>query len=186
MALFFTSDTHFGHEGIMKHAGRNFPDSFSMDGEMVRRWNEVVRPDDTVYHLGDLSFKGVAYTADILASLNGEIHWVLGNHDKAIKNKKEIVARMASISDLKELNLDGQHIVMCHYPMLTWNKAHYGSWMLHGHSHGTLKHPYWDMRLMDVGVDTNNLSPYSLDEVRAYMECRGHVTVDHHITKETL
>ncbi len=184
MALFFTSDTHFGHEGIIKHSSRNFPDSFSMDGELVRRWNKKVRPDDTVFHLGDLSFKGVSYTADILAQLNGNINWVLGNHDKALKGKAEIKARMSSIQPLLELNVDGQHIVMCHYPMLTWNKAHYGAWMLHGHSHGTLRHPYEGMRLMDVGVDTNQLTPYSLEEVRQYMQGRGHTSVDHHTTKE--
>ena len=86
MSIFFTSDTHFGHEGIIRHISRPFPDSFTMDGELVRRWNSVVRPGDTVYHLGDLSFKGVGYTAHILEQLNGDIHWVLGNHDKALKN----------------------------------------------------------------------------------------------------
>lgn len=184
MATFFTSDTHFGHVGIIKHASRKFPDEFAMDGELIRRWNSVVRPDDTVYHLGDLSFKGLAYTMEILDSLNGRIHWVLGNHDKALKNKSPMVSRMESIQPILETNIDGQHVVMCHFPMLTWNKAHYGSWMLHGHSHGTLKHPYEGMRLMDVGVDTNNLTPYSLDEVRAYMDGRKYNEVDHHTTKE--
>jgi len=182
--IFFTSDTHFGHEGIIKHVSRPFPDSFTMDGELVRRWNSVVGPEDTVYHLGDLSFKGVSYTAHILEQLNGRIHWVLGNHDKALKNKQEIKARMSSIQPMLEVSIEGKHIVMCHYPMLTWNKAHYGSWMLHGHSHGTLKHPYPGMRLLDVGCDTHQLIPYSFAEVEAYMAGRQYNEVDHHTTKE--
>lgn len=188
MNYFFTSDTHFGHEGIIKHVNRGFETAAEVDEAIVERWNEVVGKKDTIFHLGDLSFKNAEYTHNILKRLNGVKHWIKGNHDKA-RQSAMVTQHFASIQDLKELKVqrsDGGYdrIVMCHYPMLTWNKAHYGSWMLHGHSHGTLKHPYEGMRLMDVGCDTNNLTPYSLDDVRAYMDGRGHTTVDHHTTKE--
>ena len=57
-----------------------------------------------------------------------------------------------------------QHIVLCHYAMLVWNKSHHGSWMLHGHSHGTLKYPF-AAKILDVGVDSHNFYPISLDFV---------------------
>lgn len=183
MAVFFTSDTHFGHHGIMRHAGRSFASTEEMDGEMIRRWNEVIRPDDEVYHLGDLSFKGVGYTADILNTLNGRKHWIVGNHDKGMYRKPEIAKLFESIQPLKEIKAGDVHIVMCHYPMLVWNKSHYGAWMLHGHSHGTCRYPSNAMRIMDVGVDCNRLYPFSFAEVSRHMEGKRTESFDHHQEK---
>lgn len=58
-------------------------------------------------------------------------------------------------------------IVMCHYAMRVWDRSHYGAWHLYGHSHGRL--PPSEELSMDVGVDTHDFRPYSLDEVYAHM-----------------
>ena len=68
---------------------------------------------------------------------------------------------------LLEIKLDGQLIVLCHYSMRKWNKSHYGSWHLYGHSHGNL--PPLGLSF-DVGVDTNDYYPYSLDDVSNKMK----------------
>lgn len=68
---------------------------------------------------------------------------------------------------------------MCHYPFLTWNKAHHGAWMLHGHSHGNLRAP--ETTRMDVGIDTrDDFAPYSFDEIEKIMSKRSYLIVDHH------
>ena len=60
-----------------------------------------------------------------------------------------------------------QDIILCHYPMVVWDKSHRGSWQLFGHVHGMLD---GDKRLspnqMDIGVDSNNFRPISYQEVK--------------------
>jgi len=182
--LFFTSDTHFGHERILTLSDRPWSTVEEMDEALIAGWNSVVKPGDMVFHLGDLSFHKPEQTAKIIGRLNGYKTWILGNHDRS-KKKNSIASLFGEVKDYKEIKVsDDVHvfkrIVMCHFPMLVWNKSHYGSWMLHGHSHGSLKHPV-PLRLMDVGVDCHpEYRPFSLDEVRAYMAEREHVILDHH------
>lgn len=80
---FITSDQHFGHKNISKFAGRGFDNDLTGMNEMlVRRWNEVVSPDDTVVQLGDLA---MGKTRDNLKKyvprLNGHLIFMPGNHD---------------------------------------------------------------------------------------------------------
>lgn len=78
--IFFTSDHHFCHANIIKYCKRPFESVDQMNEEMVRRWNEVVGDEDTVYYLGDFSLAKQA--VELFARrLNGEKHFIMGNHD---------------------------------------------------------------------------------------------------------
>ena len=79
--IWFTSDTHFGHKNIIKFSERPFSDVEEMDEVMIRRWNEVVGKDDTVYHLGDFAFLSTGKLRQLISRLNGKICLVNGNHD---------------------------------------------------------------------------------------------------------
>ncbi len=82
MTTFFTSDTHFGHAGALSLYRRPFPSVAAMDAAMVERWNEVVGPEDEIWHLGDFAIKQTAArVAELLAQLNGQKHLVTGNND---------------------------------------------------------------------------------------------------------
>src|SRR5689334_18837471 len=137
MTVWFTSDTHFGHANVIKYCDRPFADASEMDEMMIVNWNAVVRPGDHVYHLGDFSFHRDGTSTKIVRRLMGNIHLIRGNHDSDAFIK-ECGSRFVSIKDLDEVKVDGTRIVMCHFPMLTWNKSHHGSWHLHGHCHGKL------------------------------------------------
>jgi calcineurin-like phosphoesterase family protein len=73
---------------------------------------------------------------------------------------------------------DGQMLVLCHYPLLSWEGMHRGSIMLHGHIHsgqgeeapGTYNMHMKDEGILryDVGVDANAMAPISLDEILAW------------------
>lgn len=76
---FFIADTHFGDERIIKYENRPFENSKYMDEELVRRWNNTVSHDDSVYLLGDFGAEG--YEKEILSRLNGKIYLIKGNHD---------------------------------------------------------------------------------------------------------
>jgi len=86
-ATFLTSDTHFGHAGVcrfLRNDGvtklRPWDSPEEMDEEMVKRWNERVRPNDKVYHLGDVVINRRAL--DIMSRLNGDKVLIRGNHEK--------------------------------------------------------------------------------------------------------
>ncbi len=81
--LWVTGDHHFGHKNIIAYDSRPFDNVRQMDEVMVRRWNEVVKKDDTVYHLGDFALASFEYAQSILARLNGKKILILGNHDRS-------------------------------------------------------------------------------------------------------
>jgi predicted phosphohydrolase len=85
-----TSDTHFGHAAIIKYCNRPFKDAKHMDNEIIKRWNRVVKQDDTVYHLGDFALTAKKVKIKILNQLNGHKVLILGNHDKTIAHNESI------------------------------------------------------------------------------------------------
>ncbi|MGK2861892.1 MAG: hypothetical protein ACSLE0_08155 [Chitinophagaceae bacterium] len=175
--LFFTSDTHFFHSNIIKYCDRPFANSHEMNKTIVENWNKVVPKDAIIFHLGDVSLTAVPKVLnDLLHKLNGTKFLVIGNHEKDALGKEYIREHWGGIYDIaeifvpdEEITYKEQHIVMCHYPMITWNAAHRGSWSLFGHVHGGLsnkgiiQHP---PSSMDVGVDCHNYTPISYQQVK--------------------
>jgi calcineurin-like phosphoesterase family protein len=132
-----------------------------MDAAMVARWNEVVGPDDDVWHLGDFALRMRADEAGaLLRSLNGRKHLVTGNNDSP-----EIVGlgEWSSVQAYAEITVKSQRLILCHYPFRTWNGMAKGTLNLHGHSHGRLK-PL--PRQTDVGADGWDFRPTTLNQVR--------------------
>lgn len=186
---FFTSDTHFGHGGMIRFGGRPFETVDEMNEVLINNWNAKVPKNGIVFHLGDFAFLNKGRLLAILERLHGTIRLILGNHDQAIKGEA-VTKRFEWIKHYYEGKTnDGNKVVICHYPIASWNKAHYGSWMLHGHCHGSLKGgETW--RRLDVGSDTSyqlvdgswtqKYTPYSFDEIANIMSQRGFAAVDHH------
>jgi len=178
----FTSDLHFGHLNVIKYCSRPFSTGEEMNETLIRNWNRAVSPSDTVYVIGDFALCRSTEAITIARRLNGTKVLVAGNHDHAARKKYASGAGggpFQAVYDLKEIQVDGQRIVMCHYPLMTWNKAHYGSWMLHGHCHGSLPEDPHSKRL-DVGVDTHEFRPWTFTEVHAKMSSKTFRPVDHH------
>jgi len=184
--IWFTSDSHFLHENIIRFSNRPFRDKDHMTEELVRAWNEVVGQDDDVYHLGDFALGNKTdEVLRILNRLNGNIYLITGNHEKSVLEKESTRSRFVWIKAHHEMNIGKQSITLCHYAHRVWNKSHHGSWMLYGHSHDSMEHESWG-RSMDVGVDSayrilGEFRPFSYDEIKGIMDKRGHNPVDHHI-----
>lgn len=196
MNTFFTSDTHFGHANIIKYCKRPFADVEEMDNTLIHNWNSIVRPEDTVYHLGDFAVGG-GPAAPYLRRLNGTIYFCLGNHDKRLRLIKaylDIELELQSylnddkvklgIPYLREVTVEKQEIVLCHYAMKVWNGSHKGSWQLYGHSHGTLPDDP-NALSCDVGMDCWNYFPVSMEQLRAKMKTKAYKPVDHHNPQTT-
>lgn len=178
--IFFTADTHFWHRGrrggVIKYCNRPFldahgnPDIRKMNDVSTDNWNAVVKPGDTIYHLGDLSMTGTKATEAILKRLNGKKYLVIGDHDKsAVKCLKYF----EDIADTMFISVNGQEIYLSHYCHKTWRKSHFGSWHLFGHSHGGLnEYAAGEGKLLDVGVDSHDFRPWSFEEIQKVMATR--------------
>lgn len=177
--LFFTSDTHFHHALMLKH--RTFTSVEAMNDIMIETWNKTVNKKDTVIHLGDFSFGTPEKALAILVQLNEIKHLVKGNHDHT-KFLKVYTDHFVTVNNLLRIATD-RHLVCSHYPMLVWDRSHYGSWHLHGHCHGSLEAPL-TIRL-DVGWAVWH-RPLHYSEIAAILETRELVPCDHHgVTHES-
>lgn len=176
MAYFWTADTHFGHANIMKYCDRKFNSVHDMNVELTRAWNNTVSKDDTIYFLGDLCLNKKKIVQHLL-NLNGRLIYIPGNHDSQAEKiiraaEKELGIPLAEkITPLLSTKIDGYHITMCHYAMRVWNKSHYGTIQLYGHSHAGLPP---EGRQLDVGVDNafkllGEYRPFSLEEVLQFV-----------------
>lgn len=174
--LFFTSDTHFGHKLMLRLQRSQFADVDAMDRYLIDAWNARVAPDATVIHLGDISFRNADATVAILKQLNGHKTLIEGNHDRGFVMK---VAKCfaGGVHTYHEMKVEGQKIILFHFPIASWHAVHHGSWHLHGHSHGSS--PPVGKR-MDVGVDCHALHPVSFREVARVMATREIASGDGH------
>lgn len=82
MSIYLTADEHYNHEKIIQYCTRPFKDTKEYKHNMIKWHNEIVEPNDTVYHLGDFYFgDNWKDMATILNKLNGRHHLIIGNHD---------------------------------------------------------------------------------------------------------
>ncbi len=160
MAVFFTSDTHFGDARRIRIDKRPFANIAEHDAGLIARWNSVVGPDDDVYHLGDFArVDDEAAVTKWLKALNGRKHLIVGNNDSPAVIENET---WASVSRYAEITLDGHLLILCHYPFRSWHNSTKGAIDIHGHSHGKMKEL---PRQYDVGVDVFDYRPVTLAEI---------------------
>ena len=132
-AVFLTSDTHFGHKNICKFTNydgspvRPWDDADEMDEEMVKRWNETVRPNDKVYHLVDVVINRKSLA--ILDRLNGDKVLIKGNHD--IFKLNDYTKYFRDVRSYHVMN----GMILSHIPISKDSIARFGT-NIHGHTHG--------------------------------------------------
>lgn len=166
--IYFTADTHFGHENVIRFCGRPFASAAEMDEALIENWNSRVHGNDTVYVLGDMFFHS-QNAESILRRLKGKKRLLVGNHDGSWMTKLDAAQYFVSIDHLAEIT-DGQHaLTLCHYPLLTWKHAR-RSYMIHGHIHNDTTMDFWPLlaardRVLNAGADINHYRPVTLEEL---------------------
>ena len=178
--VYFTSDTHFGHENIIRYCNRPFRNAEEMNAELIRRWRETVPEDGIVFHMGDFAHGNARLWNDILSALTGRKYLILGNHDmKALR--QGYMGRFELVTQQMTIRVGGQAIVLNHNPFLCYGGSYRDVWQLFGHvhsgpaSHTGLDHPRLRMLFplqYDVGVDNNDFRPISFEEVKAKIEAQ--------------
>lgn len=161
--VFFTSDQHFGHVGVIDNCARPFADTAEMDRAMIEAWNSVVQPGDDVWFLGDFAHRCEPdHARRIFDKLNGNKHLVVGNHDALVLDFP-----WASKNLMTTIHVDGQAIFLCHYPMREWPGSRAGVLHFFGHSHSRMPS---SKPAIDVGVDNVGFVPQTLAQLQDLME----------------
>lgn len=178
--LWFTSDTHFGCENVIRFCGRPFESAQEMDEELIQRWNETVPEDGIVFHLGDFCQGSQKRWNSILARLHGHKYLILGNHDLTSLGR-DTMRWFEQVSQQMTIRVDKQTILLNHNPFLCYGGSYRDTWQLFGHVHSGpasktgLDHPRLKMlfpRQYDVGVDNNEFHPVSFSEVKAKIDAQ--------------
>lgn len=153
--VFVTSDTHFGHSNILKFvpARAHFKDIDEHNETLVENWNRVVKPKDTVYHLGDVLF-GVE-NFKYLERLNGLKKLVMGNHDHYPTTKYlEYFEKVAGC-------VKTHGCILSHIPVHSGQLDRFVL-NLHGHLHQSKLD---DTRYINCCVEHHNLTPVLLESL---------------------
>lgn len=175
--IWVISDTHFGHENIIRYCDRPYQDAPTMDYDMIDRWNSVVKPQDKVYHLGDVYMGLRKETADsIFSKLQGHKRLILGNHDNG---KDQILQKYFEKIDMWRMFPEFK-LLLTHVPvhestlrvMVDDNPDHKEGdcgvvkrqlWNVHGHIHQN-KAPSDYHKC--VCVEQINYTPIHIEELR--------------------
>ena len=162
---YFISDLHFGHYNIIKYCNRPFSSVEEMDEQIIERWNKKVKPEDTVYILGDISLSKEKVA--LVGRLNGEKHLIIGNHDYHNLAEIKELNCFDSISYMKVINLEDKTITLCHFPVYSF----IGDYMVYGHVHNNEKDESWlavrlKPNMLNAGIEINEYVPVSFDELK--------------------
>lgn len=184
--IWFTSDLHLGHRNVIDFCKRPFKDVEEMDEKLIENWNERVKPEDTVYALGDMSFHHHSRGVYLLSRLMGRKILVQGNHDTYSSTQYSLAGFVAIVQEAV-INLEGQRVRLSHYPFnpAIWAQGkiilngydtrylerrpdyHSDKWLLCGHVHEK-----WKVlgNQINVGVDQWNMAPVSQGQIASIMQ----------------
>lgn len=173
--IFFISDTHFGHANMLKFTNydgtlmRPFNSVEEVDELMIENWNKVIKPNDRVYHLGDVCYH-CGNRDQIMQRLNGKKVLIKGNHDR-----DQLGWYMKYFEDIRgTFHIDGNYL-LSHFPIHPDSKGRFVRG-LHGHIHAqTVMKTVWyptgngiepDPWYRNCCVEVNNYAPIPFEVIK--------------------
>lgn len=168
--IFFSSDYHFGHDKEFLWGPRGLPSMFANSQAIVGNHNAIVKDEDDVYVLGDLMLGDNEYGLQMIKSLKGKLHIILGNHDTDTRIKLyEQLPNVVEITYAKVIKVGKQHYFLCHYPTITANyddKPYHNHMInLYGHTHQQTNFYNNNPFMYHVGVDSHDCYPVSIEQI---------------------
>lgn len=185
MAIYITSDLHFGHNREFLYKPRGFNSIEEHDEAIIERWNKTVSDEDKVVILGDLMLGDNEHGIECLMRLNGNKSFIRGNHDTDIRlplYMDEQRANIGYLGDATTLTYRKYHFYLSHYPTLTGNlekeSLHQMTLNLYGHTHQ--KTNFFEDRpyMYHVGMDSHNCTPVLLDDIITEMNNKVRECID--------
>jgi len=202
--VYFVSDTHYNHNPkwpVPLWAQRGYNSVEEMNEDEITQINAIVRPNDILFHLGDITLNCTEEQFEaFIARLNCKnIYLLWGNHNAPTWQiyKREIASKYMDdievyplryknvifLGNYQEITVDGQYMILGHYPISVFNYMKDGAWHLCGHSHYNFDPSTAEnktSKILDVGWEGLK-RPYNMDEIRGIMNSKGIVAVDHHV-----
>lgn len=169
--IYVCSDTHFNHTNILKYepVSRPFKTIEEMNNTIISNWNSVISENDTVYVCGDMFMGPLDKIKEILDQLKGKIILVRGNHDT--KGRIDFFKENGiEVKDIDYISYKGRFFILCHFPIASEEfinmvrQDNSEVILLYGHIHSKAPKGYVD-GTYHVGMDTNNLTPISLEQI---------------------
>lgn len=163
------SDLHLNHWNIIEYCDRPFESVEEMNETLVENWNAVVDADDEVLYGGDLTISyDTADLLDWLDRLNGEVVFLLGNHDETVSETLDGV----EFYDHYRFEAEGYRFYAVHDPVDADPSA--DEWMLHGHHHNNWPDelPFVDPETQRVNfsIELTGYRPLSIDDLIAILD----------------
>jgi calcineurin-like phosphoesterase family protein len=167
---FFIGCTHFFHTNILKFVddkGKRIREPFQsiqeMHEYMVEKWNSVVKPQDYVYHLGDVTFQYHSAFNELMHRLNGRKRLIVGNHDKIWNPNLMMHFEKADLwKGFKEANFTASHMP------LRLEGLRDGAFNVHAHIH---QNKMVDSHYINVCVEVRDYTPVHLDQIKKEIAC---------------
>lgn len=195
---FFTSDLHFRHRLVAGKRGFCYftggdisePDTDAHDAHLISAWNRAVRPEDTVWVLGDITVGwGFDEVRPLVWRLNGVKHLVLGNHDEAhpmhrgAHNKLALYhGSFATVQTMATVRMEGQQVMLSHFPYdgdgagkpdrcNAYRLRDEGHPLIHGHTHlpGQVSVSRKGSTQIHVGLDAWEMKPVPESIIMRYL-----------------
>lgn len=159
--IFFTADTHFGHEAMIRFENRPFRDVKDMEEKLVCSWNETVGPEDEIYMLGDFAFGDKEEITRLCRRLNGKKILVLGNHDKQAPEWY----RSCGFCEASPwpIIIEGFWI-LSHEPLYINENMPYAN--IYGHVHGNPTYKDYCRQSVCVCVERTDYRPIAFDVIK--------------------
>lgn len=183
MSIWFTSDHHFFHKNIIKLCNRPFDSLENMHYVLKNNWNELIKPEDTVYIVGDLSFGQESSTRKLCKELNGKLNLIQGNHDKDSKIPRDCFEKIVYRDTIE---IASQEVLLCHYPYkgtpeelkhaeengykikhLDRRPEDKGGWLIHGHIHEKWK---FKRKMINVSVEVWDYKPVHISQIEQWIK----------------
>lgn len=195
--VYVSSDFHLGHQRDFVWKARGYNSVAEHDDGLTNKVNEIVRPNDILLFLGDFCLNTTMEQFDAyLDKFNCQnIMMLWGNHNNPHEknvyrkivgsDKEEYPVKYKNVTFLghyAEVILNGQYIVLFHYPISVWNEMRNGAWCLCGHSHNSFPQTQVNNlygKILDVGWDGHG-KPWSIPEIATIMDGKRFAPLDHH------
>ena len=206
--VYFVSDLHWNHNPIRWTTplwkSRGYNDVNEMNDDIISQINTHVRPNDILWNLGDITLNCTeSQFNELLSRINCQnIFTIWGNHNNPAWSvyQREVKSALQNVfsddreiypfryrnlvfyGNYQEISVDGQMIILNHYPVYVYNYMKDGAWHLCGHSHYNLPLSQGDninSKILDVGWEGLK-RPYSMDDIRLIMNKKNVLKVDHH------
>lgn len=169
--IWFISDTHFGHANMLNFMREDgtpvrpgFKDVDHMDEVMIANWNRMVKPEDKIYHLGDVGMRSDVLKR-VLPRLNGKKRLILGNHDNQDANFYS--QYFQKIASWRHFTDNGVALICTHFPLhhMSFLGRYEGRCLnVHGHIHARVIN---DSKYKNVCVEQIEYTPINYDDLIA-------------------